>query len=223
MTPSSCSIWTSASSASASLTCSSRSRTRSAADVAHRRRPERFFFLRGGAGGGPFALRALAAPPPSAVAGVGESFPSARPPPDFPPSDLPPFLPLPFCLLELHLFLVRLGRRRGFLAQRPEALLDDRLLQDRPEVGRDPVDEQAGRELPDEGDEQERQGQEDHPLVLVGGGRHQQRRDQLRADVEDDQRDEHRARGLVGQVRDEEEARLSRLAARQRVDALDSG
>src|SRR4051794_23635262 len=32
-------------------------------------------------------------------------------------------------------------------AQRPEALLDDRLLHDRPRVRRDPVDQQAGREL----------------------------------------------------------------------------
>ena len=38
------------------------------------------------------------------------------------------------------------------------------LLHDRPEVRRDPVDEQAGRELDDEDDEEERQRQEDHPL-----------------------------------------------------------
>ena len=70
----------------------------------------------------------------------------------------------------------------------PEALPDDRLLHDRPQVRRDPVDEQAGREVDDEDDEDERQRQEDHPLRPVRRRRHQQRREQLRADVEHDQR-----------------------------------
>ena len=100
----------------------------------------------------------------------------------------------------------------------PSALPDDRLLHDRPQVRRDPVDEQAGREVDDEEDEEERQRQEDHPLRAVRRRRHQQRRQQLRADVEDDQDDQHAAGRLVRQVRDEEEARRRRpVAARHRV------
>src|SRR4051794_1870940 len=62
--------------------------------VAHRRRPERFFFLRGGAGGGPLPALpfAVAEPPsPAATAAVGDSLPRGR----LPPPPLPAALLLP--------------------------------------------------------------------------------------------------------------------------------
>ena len=105
-------------------------------------------------------------------------------------------------------------------SHRPEALAHDRLLHDRPQVRGDPVDEQAGRELPHEEHEEERQRQEDHPLRLVGRRRHQQRRRQLRADVEHDQDHQHVAVRAVRQIRDEEELRVAAVAARNRRGRL---
>ena len=58
-------------------------------------------------------------------------------------------------------------RRRPGWSHRPEPLPHDRLLHDRPEVRRDPVDEQAGREVDHEDDEDERQREEDDPLRPV--------------------------------------------------------
>src|SRR5215216_4246346 len=113
------------------------------------------------------------------------------------------------------------------LAQVTQALSHDRALGDRPRVRGDPVHEHAGRQLPGDRDEQEGQRDEDHPLRLVHRRvRREQEREELRADVEHDQCDEHGARGATGQVRDEEEVRSRRLAARlwvRRAGRIDAG
>ena len=71
-------------------------------------------------------------------------------------------------------------------AARPFA--DDVLLADRPDVGGDPVDEQAGREAEDERRRRRTAGDHQHPLVAVGGHRHQHAR----------QRAASRCRGRAG-------------------------
>ncbi len=172
-----------------------------------RRLPERFFLRRGGAGGGPVGL-------PSGA------LPSRRP---LLPPLLPPLAPAPAVAGVAEpppRKQIAEAAEPAVLSRwshRAEPLPDDRLLRDRPQVGRDPVEQQAGREAHDEGDEQERQREEDHPLRAVGRRGHQQRRRQLRPDVEDDQDDQHGAGRLVRQVRDEEEARVAAVAARLRV------
>src|SRR5690349_20151051 len=102
----------------------------------------------------------------------------------------------------------RLDRRRTFGRsgdRRWHDPLDHELLADRPEVGRDPVEDQAGREAEDEGDEDEGQQHHHRPLTFIGGDRHHHAGGQLGADVEHDQRDQFCARGLRGEVVDEEE------------------
>ena len=84
--------------------------------------------------------------------------------------------------------------------RQPRSAADDVLLAHGPQVRRDPVHEQAGREALDEGHEDERQRDHDEALVAVGRDRHQHAREQLRADVEHDQDDQHRAGGLGRQV-----------------------
>ena len=71
--------------------------------------------------------------------------------------------------------------------------VDQVLLADRPGVRGDPVDRQTGRIAEQEDDEDQRQEQHQAALVLVGKGRRDQRRDELRGDIEDDQGDQHHA------------------------------
>ena len=108
------------------------------------------------------------------------------------------------------------GLTSGRCPRRPEhgqsrTAPDDVLLADRPDVRRDPVDEQAGREAVMKGTKTNGSAIMMHALVAVGRDRHQQAREQLRADVEDEQDDQDAAGRLGGQVRDEEELRAARI------------
>ena len=164
---------TSASSSSASLTCSSSSRTRSAgvrSCVAHRRLPERFFFLRGDGGGGAagrlFGVRRRRLPATcrrSSPTAVGDRGPAPR------RRSAVGAAAVQHPVHDRHRRRLAVG---GGWSHRPEPLPHDRLLHDRPEVRRDPVDEQAGREVDHEDHEDERQRQEDDPLRLVRRRRH---------------------------------------------------
>src|SRR3954447_14122674 len=89
-------------------------------------------------------------------------------------------------------------------------LLDQELLADRPDVGRDPVDDEAGLEVDDEEHEDERHGEHDPALGGIGADRGDGAGRQLGADVEDDQRpEEDRVVGdLLREVRDRPEARV---------------
>ena len=97
------------------------------------------------------------------------------------------------------------GHHRG---RRRRQTPDHELLPQRPEVGRDPVDDQAGREVRDEGREHEREEQHDALLGLVRGHRHDQRRRHLRADEQHHQHDQLGAGRLGRDVRDEQEVRI---------------
>src|SRR5437763_10416078 len=112
------------------------------------------------------------------------------------------------------------GRLRGFSGGRSgstrrqrlrhrEEPLDRELLADRPDVRRDPVDDQACGEADDHEDEDERQQQHDPALVRVLRVDHRhEARPQLRGHVDDDQRHQDRrvVRHRLRQVRDEQEA-----------------
>ena len=110
--------------------------------LAHRRLPERFFFLRGGAGGGPAGLPFGSLPPTATFSRLRAFVGVAR------------SLALSSLVAGRPLSLLDHVSQRLLLlpgwSERAEPLPHDRLLHDRPQVRRDPVDEQAGRELPDE-------------------------------------------------------------------------
>src|SRR5829696_5040973 len=86
-------------------------------------------------------------------------------------------------------------------------LLDEQLLPDRPDVRRDPVDDQPRREVDDEDDEHERQREHDSALRGVGADGGDGARRELRADVEDDHDpQQHRVRDVLREVVDREES-----------------
>src|SRR5207342_3837065 len=65
-------------------------------------------------------------------------------------------------------WLRRGDRLRGGSDRRGDNPLDHVLLADRPEVGRDPVEDEAGGEVDYEGNEDEGQERHHHPLAFVG-------------------------------------------------------
>ncbi len=99
---------------------------------------------------------------------------------------------------------------------------DQILLDDRPEVRGDPVDEQSGRVAVEDHDEDDRQQQHQAALVGVGGRGRDQRRGELRPDVEDDQHHKRDPGRLGGDVGEEQELRRMRrdLVAVGRFDEL---
>src|SRR3954452_10545038 len=78
------------------------------------------------------------------------------------------------------------------LGRRGDELLYDRLLAHRPEVRRDPVDDETGWEVDDEGDEDDRQREHHDPLRSLGRGGHDRGRPDHRRHVEDQQDDQGR-------------------------------
>src|SRR6266511_486343 len=105
--------------------------------------------------------------------------------------------------------LDRLDLLGGRLVGRWEDPLDDVLLTQSPDVGRDPVDDQSRREADDERDDDQRQREHQDPLLAVGGRGHHHARAELGGDEEDDQGREHGARRGLRQVGDEQEAGAS--------------
>ena len=179
------------------------------------RLPERFFFLRGGAGGarsaGPSARcrdTDLSREPLGAfLAGAAWRAAVRR-----------QTVALVACSRSRFSIMSPATRSPARWSQRPEPPPDDRLLHDRPQVRGDPVDEQAGRELPHEVHEEERQPHEDQRCGPVRRRRHEQRRDaavtRRRATINTTST---AARGPVRQIRDEQELRARRRRRRARV------
>ena len=108
---------------------------------------------------------------------------------------------------------VALGRRWLFLRRRARAALLGRLglrhqpsrhepLPGRPEVGRQPVEHQAGREVEDEGDEEHRQDHQQDPLRPLHRRRHEVRRRELARHVDDE---EQRAPAVLHRLGDVDE------------------
>ena len=159
------------------------------------------------------ALRSLIAACPSAssscAAGAAEARGDSAAPRPRPPVPARPSRPPPRRAPGLPLGESSRRRRPGpFPARRrrrPDAPPNEVLLADRPQVRGDPVHQQTGRVAVQDHDEHERQQQHQAPLVGVGGGGGDQRRGELRADVEHDQHDQHRPGRLGGDVGDEQE------------------
>src|SRR5829696_6232933 len=109
---------------------------------------------------------------------------------------------LPACGLLLWDRIARVKRLRLRIE-----LLDEQLLPNGPNVRRDPVDDQSGREVDDEDDEDEGQREHDSPLHGVRADGRDRARRQLRADVEHDHHaQENRVRDVLREVVDRQEA-----------------
>src|SRR5215211_2922621 len=123
---------------------------------------------------------------------------------------------MPALWLPASLPLARAGRRglprgrrrrgRGSDRRRPP---EDDLLAEGPEAGGDPVEGQARGEAGHYADEQQGEGERQAALAALERASGDRARDDLRDQVGEEQRRQHGAVGLLGQVRDEEKARVA--------------